>query len=234
MKPKHSLPRTIAIDGPAASGKSSVGQRLAAHLNYLYFDTGAMYRAVAFLAWERSIAPDDEQRLGELARTTRIDVTPPLSGSSSPYTVQAEGRDITQELRRPEVEAIVSAVSAHPAVRAALTVQQRRIGLAGRVVMVGRDIGTVVLPEADLKIYLDASLEERARRRYAEYRARGRAVTFEDILAAMRERDHLDSTRETAPLRRAPDAIYVDTTALTLDEVVERLLNLIMARTETV
>lgn len=234
MKPKHNLPCTIAIDGPAASGKSSVGRRLAAHLNYLYFDTGAMYRAVAFLAWERGIDPDDEQHLGELARTTRIDVIPPVSGSSLPYAVQAEGRDITQELRRPEVEAIVSAVSAHPAVRAALTAQQRRIGLAGRVVMVGRDIGTVVLPEADLKIYLDASLEERARRRYAEYRARGRVVTFEDILAAMRERDRLDSTRETAPLKRAPDAVYVDTTALTLDEVVERLLNLIVARAETV
>ena len=230
MKLEQALPRIIAIDGPAASGKSSVGQRLAAHLRYLYFDTGAMYRAVAFLAWERGILPYDEPGLSELARTTRIDVVPPAPGDPRPYVVQVEGRDITEGLRLPEVEAIVSPVSAHPGVRAALTAQQRRIGLAGQVVMVGRDIGTVVLPEADFKLYLDASLEERARRRYAEYRTRGQRVTFEEILASMRERDRIDSTRETAPLRQAPDAVYVDTTALSLDEVFEHILHLITTR----
>ncbi len=227
MKIEHAFPRIITIDGPAGSGKSSVGQQLAACLRYLYFDTGAMYRAVAFLAWKRGISPNDADRLSELARTARIDVLPPSAGDLRPYVVQAEGQDITESLRLPEVEAIVSPVSAHPTVRAALTEQQRRIGLAGRVVMVGRDIGTVVLPEADLKIYLDASLEERARRRYAEYRARGQRVTFEEILTSLRERDRIDSTRKAAPLRQAPDAVYVDTTNLSLDEVVEHILRLI-------
>ncbi len=222
--PNHP-PRAIAIDGPAASGKSSVGQRLARHLGYLYFDTGVMYRAVAFLAHEQHIPPDDAERLGALARTVRLDVLP--APEPPHYAVRADGRDITWALRLPEVEATVSAVSAHPSVRAALTEQQRRVGRQGRVVMVGRDIGTVVMPEAEFKVYLDASPEERARRRYAELQARGEPVSYEAVLAAVRERDHLDSTRETAPLTRAPDAIYVDTTHLSLDEVIAHLLNCI-------
>ncbi|MDQ7029690.1 MAG: (d)CMP kinase [Ardenticatenia bacterium] len=172
--------------------------------------------------------------MGTLARTVRLDVLP--APTPPPYyVVRADGRDITWALRLPEVEAIVSTISAHSPVRAALTEQQRRIGQQGHVVMVGRDIGTVVMPDAELKIYLDASPEERARRRYAERLAVGEPASYEAILAAIRARDHLDSTRETAPLSRAPDAIYVDTTHLTLDAVITRLMSFIekAARTPT-
>lgn len=225
-----SVPSTIAIDGPAAAGKSSAGRRLAAALDYLYLDTGAMYRAVTLLALEREVAVDDAGRLRELATSTRIDVVPPDGEADGRYyTVRVGARDITWAIRRPQVDANVSEVSAHAPVRAALTEQQRRIGNAGNVVMVGRDIGTVVMPDAGLKVYLDASLEERARRRYDESVRQGRDVTYEEILAAMRVRDHHDSTRETSPLRQAADAAYIDTSTLSLDEVVARLLQLTRA-----
>ena len=221
------VPSTIAIDGPAAAGKSTAGRRLAAALDYLYLDTGAMYRAVTLLALERGIATDNAGRLGELATSTRIDVVPPDGEDDGRhYTVRVGERDITWAIRRPQVDAHVSEVSAHTPVRAALTEQQRRIGNAGSVVMVGRDIGTVVMPEAGLKVYLDASLEERARRRHAESVRQGRDVAYEEILAAMRARDHHDSTRKTSPLRQATDAVYIDTSTLSLDEVVVRLLRL--------
>jgi cytidylate kinase len=144
--------------------------------------------------------------------------------------VIVEGEDVTWELRRPEVDAAVSQVSAHPGVRQALSRRQRQLGLRGRVVMVGRDIGTVVLPEADLKIYLDADLETRARRRYQELRERGQAVSFEEVLEAMRQRDALDQGREVAPLRPAPDAVVLDTTALDIEEVFRKVVALIEAR----
>lgn len=235
-------PRTITIDGPAASGKSSAGWRLATRLEYLFLDTGALYRAVTLLALERGVPfedPDDGRRLGELAATTRIDVLPPAVADAGPssfdsdaatttddrrYTVRIGPRDVTPALHRPAIDAAVSAVSAHPPVRAALIEQQRRIGRAGDVVMIGRDIGTVVLPDADLKFYLDASLEERARRRYEEYRAQGRAPSYQAILGAMQKRDTIDSSRASAPLRRADDAIYLDTTGYSLEVVVEKLL----------
>lgn len=224
------IPSTIAIDGPAAAGKSSAGRRLAAALDYLFLDTGVMYRAVTLLALEQEVATDNAGRLSELATSTRIDVMPPNTADDGRhYTVRIGARDITWAIRRPEVDAHVSEVSAHTPVRAALTVQQRRIGNAGSVIMVGRDIGTVVMPNAGLKLYLDASLEERARRRHAESVRQGRDVSYEEILAAMRARDHHDSTRETSPLRRAPDAVYVDTSTLSLDEVVARLLRLARA-----
>lgn len=220
-------PSTIAIDGPAAAGKSSAGRRLAVALDYLYLDTGAMYRAVTLLALEQGIATDNAGRLEKLVTSTRIDVMPPNgTDDGRHYTVRIGARDITWAIRRPQVDAHVSEVSAHTPVRTALTEQQRRIGNAGNVVMVGRDIGTVVMPDADLKVYLDASLEERARRRHAECVHQGRDVTYEDILSAMRARDRHDSTRETAPLRQATDAVYIDTSALSLDEVVVRLLQL--------
>ena len=217
---------TIAIDGPAASGKSSAGRRLASDLEYLYLDTGAMYRAVTWLALQRDVAPADAERLGRLAASTRIDV---LSANGVDdgrhYTVCIEGRDVTWALRTPAGDAAVSAVSAHRSVRAALTQQQRRIGRAGDVVRVGRDIGTVVMPEAGLKVYLDAPVEVRARRRYADSVAQGRDVSYEEILDAMRQRDAFDSTRAAAPLRPADDAICLNTADLTLEDVVQRLLN---------
>lgn len=216
-------PDCIAIDGPAASGKSSVAEHLAERIGYLFFDTGVMYRAVTWAALEQGVPIEDERAVTELAEALQIDVRPPTKEDGRAYDVLVEGQDITWEIRQPEVDARVSEVSAYPGVRAALTKQQRRIGLRGKVIMVGRDIGTVVLPEADLKIYLDASAEERARRRYAERKERGEDVEYERILDAMRRRDRIDSTRDVAPLKAASDAVMINTDDLSLPDVVERI-----------
>lgn len=221
------IPNIIAIDGPAASGKSTLAEKLAHGLGYLYFDTGIMYRAITWVASQRGVAVEDETTVTKLAETVAIDVRPPSVDDGRGYDVLVGGKDITWEIRRPEVDAIVSVVSAYPGVRRALSAQQRRIGMRGKVVMVGRDIGTVVLPEADLKIYLDASVEERARRRYVELQARGENAKLEDILEAMRMRDQIDSTRDVAPLRPASDAVLIDSDNLDIDQVlaqVERLV----------
>ena len=224
-------PTTIAIDGPAASGKSTIAAVLAKQLGYLYFDTGVMYRAATWAALERGIAISDEAALTRLTETLQIDVKPPSQGDGRQYDVLCDGRDVTWAIRSPEVDANVSPVSVYPGVRSALTAQQRRIGLRGKVVMVGRDIGTVVLPEAQLKIYLDASAEERAQRRYREVQARGdQPQAYEDILANVKRRDAIDSGRATAPLRAAPDAIILDSTGLSIAEVVAQVEELIARR----
>jgi cytidylate kinase len=212
-------PTTIAIDGPAASGKSTVGELLAQSLGYLYFDTGVMYRAVTWAALSRNISIGDEAAVTALAEKLRIDVTPPTASDGRQYTVLADGVDITWDIRTPEVNANVSHVSAYPGVRRALVIQQRRVAAKGPVVMVGRDIGTVVLPDADLKFYLDASVEERARRRWKEERTRDEKVDYDPVLASMRRRDDIDSHREISPLRAAADAVVLDTTDLSIDEV---------------
>jgi cytidylate kinase len=217
------IPSTIAIDGPAASGKSTLGRRLADALGYLFFDTGVMYRAVTWAALRRGIPISDEAAVTALAESVQIDVRPPSRQDGRPCDVLLDGVDITWETRRPEVDANVSPVSAYAGVRRALTAQQRRIGLRGRVVMVGRDIGTVVLPEAELKIYLDASAEERARRRYLELIQRGEQADYEQVLAGVRRRDEIDSGRAVAPLRPAQDAIILDSDKLTADEVFARV-----------
>ncbi|MEE9616642.1 MAG: (d)CMP kinase [Anaerolineae bacterium] len=220
-------PSTIAIDGPAASGKSTVAELLAHRLGYLYFDTGVMYRAVTWAALLRGIPIEDEPAVTLLAEQLRIDVTPPTADDGRQYTVLADGVDVTWAIRMPEVDANVSPVSAYPGVRRALVAQQRRVAAGGRVVMVGRDIGTVVLPDADFKLYLDASVEERARRRWREVRARGEEADYEGVLVSMRRRDRIDSNREVAPLCVAEDAAVVDTTDLSIEEVlaeVERLV----------
>jgi cytidylate kinase len=221
-----SPPSIIAIDGPAASGKSTLGRRLADSLDYLFFDTGLMYRAVTWLALERGIAVQDEAAVTALAENVSIDVRPASRSDGRACDVLVEGRDITWESRRPEVEAHVSQVSAYRGVRRAMSEQQRRIGKRGRVVMVGRDIGTVVLPDAPLKIYLDASAPERARRRHAELLARGSKADMTDILANVMDRDRVDSTRDVAPLRAAPDSVVIDSDQLTADEVFERVRRL--------
>jgi cytidylate kinase len=223
---KKHKPSIIAIDGPAASGKSTLGKRLADALGYLFFDTGVMYRAVTWLALQRGVDLGDETALQALAETVQIDVWPPSQADGRACDVIVDGVDITWETRHPEVDANVSVVSAYPGVRRALSAQQRRIGLRGEVVMVGRDIGTVVLPEADLKIYLDASAEERARRRYQEILSRGGSLTYEEILAKVIERDHIDSTRDVAPLKTADDAVVVDSDRRNAEEVFQHILAL--------
>jgi len=223
------VPSTITIDGPAASGKSTLGARLAQALGYLYFDTGVMYRAVTWVALQRQIDIADEASISRLAEQIAIDIQPPTRLDGRAADVLADGQDVTWEIRRPEVDANVSPVSAYAGVRASLTVQQRRIGLRGKVVMVGRDIGTVVLPEADLKIYLDASAQERARRRYTELLGRGEPADYDHILAVIQSRDRIDSTRQVAPLRAASDAIILDSDALDADQVLERVQALVEA-----
>ena len=219
-------PSIIAIDGPAASGKSTLGLSLAQALGYLFFDTGVMYRAVTWLALKLDIDPGDETRVTALAEQTQIDIAPASKADGRACDVLIAGEDITWETRLPEVEANVSAVSAYGGVRKALSQQQRRIGLRGKVVMVGRDIGTVVLPEADLKIYLDASAEKRAQRRYEEILARGGQADESEILAKVIERDHIDSTRDVAPLKAAADAVVIHSDELNALEVFEKVLAL--------
>ena len=221
-----SHPSTIAIDGPAASGKSTIGLRLAHALGYTFFDTGVMYRAVAWLALQRGLDLLDEVAVTDLAETVNLDIRPASKEDGRTSDVLAEGQDITWEIRRPEVDANVSVVSAYAGVRRALSAQQRRIGLRGKIVMVGRDIGTVVLPEADLKIYLDASAEERATRRYKEIIARNEQAEYNEILSKVRARDRIDSTRAVAPLKPANDAVILDSDKLSADEVFVRVMEL--------
>ncbi len=224
------IPQTIAVDGPAASGKSTIAELLARSLGYLYFDTGVMYRAVTLAALRRLGVVNDEQAVTHLAETVHIDVREASQPDGRKSDILLDGVDITWEIRAPEVDANVSVVSAYPGVRVAMTEQQRRIGKRGKVVMVGRDIGTVVLPDADLKVYMDASVEERARRRYDEVRQRGEEADYEAILASMRRRDEIDSTRKVAPLRPAEDAVIVSTDGLSIEQVLEKIQALVKAR----
>jgi len=223
-------PSAIAIDGPASSGKSTVAALLARRLGYLYFDTGVMYRAVTWAALDRGVSIADESAVTALAQQLCIEVTPPTADDGRQYTVLADRADVTWGIRAPEVNSNVSAVSAYPGVRRALVAQQRRVAAEGRVVMVGRDIGTVVLPDADLKIYLDASVEERARRRWLEERARGGEADYETVLASMRRRDEIDSNRKVSPLCVADDAAVLDTTSLSIEEVLAEVERLVEGR----
>jgi len=222
-----SIPNIIAIDGPAASGKSTLALHLARELGYLYFDTGVMYRALTWVGLQRGIAMEDEEQLTRLAQNLEFDVRSPSVDDGRAYDVYVDGTDVTWDIRRQEVDANVSVVSAFAGVRAALSAQQRRIGLRGRVVMVGRDIGTVVLPQADLKIFLDASAEERARRRYHELLRRGEQASYEAILQAMQRRDRIDSTRDVAPLRAADDAVILDSDRTDAMQVLEAARKLV-------
>lgn len=221
---------TIAIDGPVASGKSTLAKSLADSLGYLYFDTGAMYRAVTLAALQRNMNIDDQAAVEALAREVSIDLRPPSKDDGRLYDVLLDDVDCTWELRTPDVEAHVSQVSAYPGVRAALTEQQRRIGLRGSVVMAGRDIGTVVLPEADPKIFLTASQEERAQRRFEELQARGDSTSYAEVLESLKQRDAFDSSREVAPLRAAEDAITLISDGMQAAEVLEEALALVRTR----
>jgi CMP/dCMP kinase len=213
----------IAIDGPAGAGKSTLGAALARRLGYLYFDTGVMYRALTLIALRQELDLHDGPALEALAQRIRIEVTPPTIGDGRQYTVYAEGEDVTWAIRSPEVNANVSLASSYPGVRQAMVAQQRAIGLRGRVVMVGRDIGTVVMPDAGLKIYLETSLDERARRRSNELQARGGAVALESVRSDLARRDTLDEH----VMQPAGDAIHLQTDGLSLEQevdwIVERL-----------
>lgn len=220
-------PLTITIDGPAASGKSTVAEMLARSLGYFYFDTGVMYRAVTWAVLNNGLAVEDIERVSELAESIVIDVKPDGPQDGRQYTVLADGRDVTWLIRTPEVDAAVSRVSGYPRVRRALTEQQRRIATGGQIVMAGRDIGTVVLPEADLKIFLTASPEERARRRYRELVARGQTADYHQILAAIIRRDQQDHQNPVSPMIPAADAILVSTDGLTIQDVLAKLERLV-------
>ena len=212
----------IAIDGPAGAGKSTVSRLLAERLGYRYIDTGALYRTIGLLAWEQGVSPDDGERLAALCDAADITL--------SDTRVLLSDRDITEDIRRPEMSQMASQVSAQPQVRRALLGLQRRLGGTGAAILEGRDIGTVVFPDADIKIFLDASIEERGRRRYAELQQRGEAnVSPAQTLQDMAERDYRDSQRAHAPLRPAADAVHIDTTALTQADVVDSMAELVHA-----
>jgi cytidylate kinase len=224
---------TIAVDGSAASGKSTVGQRLAAELGYPFLDTGIMYRAMTVVALDRKLDISDERVLRDLVRSVemRIELAEPSTGKASKISV--DGVDVTDSLRSQAVEDTVSLVSQIQAVRKAMVALQREIAGRQPVVMAGRDIGTVVLPDADLKIYLDASLEERARRRHEEFEAFGRDASRDAVHADLERRDRIDSEREVSPLRPADDAHVIDTDRLTMEEVLREAVSLVRGNTET-
>lgn len=212
----------VAIDGPAGAGKSTVARAVARRLGVSYLDTGAMYRAITWLALERGIAPSDAAALEALARAHPVEIEPTDDGDR----VRVDGRDVTTEIRRPEVAAEVSEVSAHPGVREQVVAAQRALLASGDWVSDGRDVGSTVWPSADLKIFLTASLEERARRRHAELVARGVATDAVRVLEDVRRRDHLDSTRRTSPLRVAEGAIVVDSSDMDAEEVADVIVEL--------
>jgi cytidylate kinase len=240
----------VAIDGPAGTGKSSATRRLADALGFIHVDTGALYRAVAFLSLENKaleaklrenpavtqprvtveIKAEDVIHVATLARTVHLEFHR-MPDKNPANRIFANGRDLTDFIRSPEVSMAASKVSAFPEVRSALLGLQRRLGCAGRAILEGRDIGTVIFPDADVKFFLSASVDERAKRRLVELEATGAdAPSFEEVRAQIMERDHGDSTRAVAPLKKAADAIAVDTSTMTLDEVVQSMENTVRAR----
>ncbi len=221
------LPKNIAIDGPAASGKTTIGTIVANKIGYMCLDTGIMYRAVAFQALKEGIEIADETAVTHLAERIAIDIQPATSEDGRQFDVMINGEDHTWDIRTAAVNATVSEVSVYPGVRKAMTLQQRRIAEKGKIVMIGRDIGTVVLPEAELKIYLDASVEVRAQRRYIEDLSHGKDVCLEEVISSLRHRDELDSGRAIAPLKAADDAIIIDSDRMTVYEVVEVVMGLL-------
>ena len=212
---------TIAIDGPAGSGKSTVARRVAAMLGYLYLDSGAMYRAVALKALERKVPLEDEARMEELTRDTHIELkapTPEQELAGLKNRVFLDGREVTEEIRDGEVAQAASRVATIAGVRRVLVAEQQRAGEGGGVVMEGRDIGTVVFPRAELKVFLEASPETRAQRRWKEHQEKGDHMTLLGVLEEVRERDRRDRERKVSPLVKAKDAVLVDNTAMGIEE----------------
>lgn len=226
-------PRTIAIDGPAGAGKSTIGALVAERLGYLFLDTGAMYRAIALAALRKGVDPDDAERLAQLAREARITIGPPTIRDGRAYTVLLDGADVTWEIRSSDIDRIVSQVARVPAVRDTMVEQQRELARRGRVVMVGRDIGTNVLTDADCKIFLTASAAERAKRREEELRSRGQVRPRQELLQEILRRDRMDSERKVAPLRTADDAVVVQTDGLSVGQALDQVLAIVTRPAQT-
>lgn len=210
----------IAIDGPVGAGKSTLARRLAHRLGFLHIDSGALYRAVAWLVRKRGIQPTDQQAVEALSAQLPLQITV----REGRQDIWIEGECVTQQLREEEIGHLASLLSRFPGVRQAVVHKLRELGHRGGVVIDGRDIGTVVFPEADLKFYLEASLEERGARRYRELQAAGKPVDLATVIAEIQERDQRDSNRAIAPLRRASDAFLIDTTKLTIDEILQIMI----------
>ncbi|MSP12209.1 MAG: (d)CMP kinase [Chloroflexi bacterium] len=221
------LPSTIAIDGPAAAGKSTIGYLLAQELGYIYFDTGSLYRAVTWAGLQRHCDLQDGAAMAKLAHSLSIEILRPEQNDGRYYTVMVDGMDVTWQLRGHEVDANVSIVSAHAPVRQSLLEHQRRIARKGHIVMVGRDIGSVVLPDADLKLYFEATPQERARRRWLELQQRGAHADIQELLSEIERRDALDQTRQASPLRKAADALVINTDVFTIIETYQRVLEIV-------
>lgn len=213
--------KSIAVDGPSGAGKSTMAKKLARALGFLYVDTGAIYRTLGLFALRQGISPEDEAAVAKLLPMVSIRLD---YGEDWVQKMYLNGEDVTDAIRTPEVSTAASQISAIPGVRDFLMDMQRDLAKQGNVIMDGRDIGTVVLPDADVKIFLTASAEDRARRRFEELTARGSRTDYETVLADIRERDHRDSTRSAAPLRQAEDALLVDTTGNSMEESFEVLL----------
>ena len=216
-------PQLIAIDGPVAVGKSSVGLRLANKLDYIFFDTGMIYRAFTWKVLKSGISPEDEQKLCHLATTTEFDFIPSKQGALSLFV---DGEDISSKLLCAGIEEVVALIAKVAGVRQAMVSQQRKLAERGRVVMAGRDIGTVVLPWAELKIFLTASTEERARRRHRELLRRGENSSLEIVLSDLKKRDEMDINRTISPLKPAEDAVIINTEGVSLEQVVDKIYTL--------
>lgn len=218
----------IAIDGPAGAGKSTVARKVARKLGYVYVDSGAMYRALTLAVLRAGVSPDETEAVTKLLATTDVTLYPGPEGNK----VCLNGEDVTDAIRDAKTTAAVSYVAAIPQVRSYMTALQQKLANKGGVVMDGRDIGTVVLPQADVKVFLTASVEERARRRFEQLCAQDRAISLEEIRANIEQRDAIDASRQVAPLRKAVDAVEIDTTNKTITEVVDAILDLVKAKEE--
>lgn len=219
--------KSIAIDGPSGAGKSTMAKRLAAELSFLYVDTGAIYRTVGLYAFRNGVAPDDAVAVEAFLPALEINMT---YGDDGLQHMILNGEDVTAAIRQHEISHYASAVSAIPAVRAFLLEMQRKFARENNVIMDGRDIGTVVLPDADLKVYLTADAKDRAQRRYLELLQRGQDANYDQVLKDIIERDYRDMNRETAPLKQAEDAVLVDTTGISLEDSYQMMLNVIRDR----
>ena len=226
MTPRARGNPIVAIDGPVGAGKSTVARAVAQRLRFRYVDTGAMYRSVAWAALQRGISLSDERAVTALAQSLQIDFVTDSEGQR----ILVDGVDVTDLIRTPQVSDGASVVSVYPGVREAMVAVQRRLGADGGVVMEGRDIGTVVFPDAEIKVFLDASLDERARRRFEELRARGASADLESVRRAEEERDRRDRTRSHSPLRAASDAVVIDSTGIPADEVAAGIVQLVQRR----